>query len=54
MKPISVVLKPFKRLEFSEAPIDIDAARGSVFRRAFLENSDLKFFHSKLLTDRWK
>ncbi len=54
MKTISAVLKPFKRQELNEAPIDLGAARGSVSRRAFLENSDLKFFRSTLLADRWK
>ncbi|MBS0238145.1 MAG: hypothetical protein JSS54_00905 [Proteobacteria bacterium] len=54
MKTISAVLKPFKRQELSEAPINPGAARGSVSRRAFLENSDLNFFRSTLLADRWK
>ena len=54
MKTISAVLKPLKRQELSEAPINPGAARGSLSRRAFLENSDLNFFRSTLLADRWK
>ncbi|WP_290995305.1 hypothetical protein [Hyphomicrobium sp.] len=54
MKTISVVLKPLKRQELSEAPTDLGVARGSVSRRTFLENSDLQFLRSTLLTDRWK